>query len=136
SFSKAKQRLGDAIGGSDRELLPAAMGGGVLTARSSVAQLDEVIVVTAEPVAADEAERAGAVVVHDPDEWGQSAAANRGIDAALARDAGRALLVPRDRPALAPDEVARLLEPHDDTPSVVIVPDRHGSGTNALLLTP
>jgi 2-phospho-L-lactate/phosphoenolpyruvate guanylyltransferase len=136
SFSKAKQRLGDAIGGSDRELLAAAMVGDVLTALSSVAQLDEVIVVTAEPVAADEAERAGAVVVHDPDEWGQSAAANRGIDAALARDAGRALLVPGDCPALAPDEVARLLERHDDTPSVVIVPDRHGSGTNALLLTP
>ena len=136
SFANAKQRLGDAVGGSDREDLAAAMVGDVLAALRAVAQLDEVIVVTAEPVAAGEAERAGAVVVHDPDEWGQSAAANRGIDAALARDAGRALLVPGDCPALDPGEVARLLARDDETPSVVIVPDRHGSGTNALLLAP
>jgi 2-phospho-L-lactate guanylyltransferase len=136
SFAKAKQRLGDAIGGSDREELAAAMVGDVLAALSAVAQLDDMIVVTAEPVAAEAAERAGALVVHDPDEWGQSAAANRGIDAALARDAARALLVPGDCPALEPVEVARLLARDDDTPSVVIVPDRHGSGTNALLLAP
>jgi 2-phospho-L-lactate guanylyltransferase len=136
SFAKAKQRLGDAIGGSDREDLAAAMVRDVLAALGAVAQLDDVIVVTAEPVAAEAAERAGALVVHDPDEWGQSAAANRGIDAALARDAARALLVPGDCPALEPGEVARLLERDDDTPSVVIVPDRHGSGTNALLLAP
>jgi 2-phospho-L-lactate/phosphoenolpyruvate guanylyltransferase len=136
SFANAKQRLGDAIGGSDRQDLAAAMVGDVLAALGAVAQLDDVIVVTAEPVAADAAERAGALVVHDPDEWGQSAAANRGIDAALARDATRALLVPGDCPALEPGEVARLLERDDQTPSVVIVPDRHGSGTNALLLAP
>jgi 2-phospho-L-lactate/phosphoenolpyruvate guanylyltransferase len=136
SFAKAKQRLGDAVGDSDREDLAAAMVGDVLAALSAVAQLDDVIVVTAEPVAADEAERAGAVVVHDPDEWGQSAAANRGIDAALQRDARRALLVPGDCPALEPGELARLLERDDRAPSVVIVPDRHGSGTNALLLAP
>jgi 2-phospho-L-lactate/phosphoenolpyruvate guanylyltransferase len=136
SFANAKQRLGEAVGDSDRQDLAAAMVGDVLAALSAVAQLDDVIVVTAEPVAADAAERAGAVVVHDPDEWGQSAAANRGIDAALARDASRALLVPGDCPALEPGEVARLLERDDDTPSVVIVPDRHGSGTNALLLAP
>jgi 2-phospho-L-lactate guanylyltransferase len=136
SFAKAKQRLGDAVGGDDREQLAAAMVGDVLAALARVPQIDEVIVVTAEPVAAHEAERTGAVVVHDPEEWGQSAAANRGIDAALARDAERVLLVPGDCPALDPDEVARLLERDDETPSVVIVPDRHGSGTNALLLAP
>jgi 2-phospho-L-lactate guanylyltransferase len=135
SFAKAKQRLGEAVGGSDREELAAAMVGDVLAALRAVAQLD-VIVVTAEPVAAEEAQRAGAVVVDDPDEWGQSAAASRGIDAALARDAGRVLLVPGDCPAVEPDEVARLLARDDETPSVVIVPDRHGSGTNALLLAP
>jgi len=136
SFAKAKQRLGEAVGDSDREELAAAMVGDVLAALARVPQLDDVIVVTAEPIAAHEAERTGAVVVHDPEEWGQSAAANRGIDAALARDAQRVLLVPGDCPALESDEVAQLLQRRDETPSVVIVPDRHGSGTNALLLAP
>jgi 2-phospho-L-lactate guanylyltransferase len=136
SFANAKQRLGDAVGGSDRERLAAAMVGDVLAALGAVPQIDDVIVVTAEPLAAEAAERAGGAVVNDPEEIGQSAAAGRGIDAALARGAERALLVPGDCPAVDPDEVARLLARPACGPSVVIVPDRHGSGTNALLLTP
>jgi 2-phospho-L-lactate/phosphoenolpyruvate guanylyltransferase len=136
SFARAKQRLGDAVGTGDREQLAAAMVGDVLAALTAVAQLDDVVVVTAEPLAAQAAEKAGAAVVHDPDEAGQSAAAGRGIDAALARGAERALLVPGDCPALDPGEVARLLDRQPQDPSVVIVPDRHGSGTNALLITP
>jgi 2-phospho-L-lactate/phosphoenolpyruvate guanylyltransferase len=136
SFARAKQRLGDAVGSGDREQLAAAMVSDVLAALTAVAQLDDVVVVTAEPLAAQAAEKAGAAVVHDPEEAGQSAAAGRGIDAALARGAQRALLVPGDCPALDPSEVARLLDRQPQDPSVVIVPDRHGSGTNALLITP
>jgi 2-phospho-L-lactate guanylyltransferase len=43
------------------------------------------------------------------------------------------LLVPGDCPSLDADEVRTLLA---QTEPVVIVPDRHGTGTNALLLTP
>jgi 2-phospho-L-lactate guanylyltransferase len=136
SFDKAKQRLGDAVGGADRQQLAAAMVGDVLDAITAVAQIDEVIVVTAEPHAAKAAQEANVTVVEDPHEIGQSAAAGRGIDAALANGAERALLVPGDCPALDPDEVAQLLGRSAPEPSVVIVPDRHGSGTNALLLTP
>jgi 2-phospho-L-lactate guanylyltransferase len=136
SFSRAKQRLSEAVGGGDREQLAAAMVGDVLEALTAVRQIDAVVVVTAEPLAARAAERAGAAVVEDPEEIGQSAAAERGIDAAVARGAERALLVPGDCPAVDPDEVARLLARTTGDPSVVIVPDRHGSGTNALLLTP
>jgi 2-phospho-L-lactate/phosphoenolpyruvate guanylyltransferase len=136
SFAKAKQRLGDAVGGQDREQLAAAMVGDVLEALTAVPQLDEVIVVTAEPQAAKAAREANVTVVDDPEEIGQSAAAGRGIDAALGRGAQRALLVPGDCPAVDPGELAQLLERIDPEPSVVIVPDRHGSGTNALLLTP
>jgi 2-phospho-L-lactate guanylyltransferase len=136
SFSRAKQRLDPAIAGDDRRDLAEAMVTDVLAALKAVPEIDDVVVVTAEPLAAKAAERAGAAVVEDPEERGQSAAACRGIDAAVERGADRALLVPGDCPALAPQELSRLLDgaPHD--PSVVIVPDRHGSGTNALLLTP
>jgi 2-phospho-L-lactate guanylyltransferase len=89
-----------------------------------------VIVVTAEPFAAEAAREAGAAVVHDPAEAGQSAAVALGIHAA---HADRVLLVPGDCPALDPTEVEALLA---HTEPVVIVPDRHGTGTNALLLTP
>jgi 2-phospho-L-lactate/phosphoenolpyruvate guanylyltransferase len=136
SFSRAKQRLGDAVGGSGREELAAAMVSDVLSALAAVEEIDEVLVVTAEPLAARAAERAGAAVVDDPDEVGQSAAADRGIDAALVRGADRVLLVPGDCPALDPNDVVRLLSRHGEPPYAVIVPDRHGSGTNAMLLSP
>jgi 2-phospho-L-lactate/phosphoenolpyruvate guanylyltransferase len=131
SYARAKQRLGDAIG--ERQELAAAMVADVLDALAAVPEIDHVVVVTAEPLAARAAEDAGAIVVDDPEEAGQSAAAARGIDAALVRGAERVLLVPGDCPTLDPREVAALLERRG---GVVIVPDRHGSGTNALLLEP
>jgi 2-phospho-L-lactate/phosphoenolpyruvate guanylyltransferase len=76
------------------------------------------------------------VVIPDPEQRGQSAAAQAGVRAAVERGAERVLLVPGDCPALDPDEVSRLLARGGPPPHVVIVPDRHGSGTNALLLAP
>jgi 2-phospho-L-lactate guanylyltransferase len=136
SFSRAKQRLGAAVGGRDREALAAAMVADVLAALAAVPGVDGVVMVTAEPLAVRAGEEAGAHVVHDPDEAGQSAAARRGVDAALGRGAERALLVPGDCPAADPGELAGLLGGPTDPPCVVIVPDRHGTGTNALLLAP
>jgi len=125
SFGQAKQRL---VGGfGDRPALAAAMVADVLEALNRVPGLDHVIVVTAEPsVEAPD-------IVHDPVEAGQSAAARLGVAAALERGAGRVLLVPGDCPVLDPAEVAGMLAHRE---GVVIVPDRHGIGTNALLLTP
>ena len=79
SFGRAKQRLGDAV--PDKPALAAAMVADVLDALARVPELDELIVVTAEPAAADAARAAGARVVHDPVEAGQSAAAALGIAA-------------------------------------------------------
>src|SRR4051812_22218624 len=93
SFGRAKQRLGAAF--PDRPALAAAMVSDVLAALARVEGLDGVLVVTAEPAAAEAAREAGALVIHDPEESGQSAAAVRGLAQA---DAGRALLVPGDCP--------------------------------------
>ena len=129
SFSRAKSRLGE---GLDRSELAAAMARDVLGALAATPGVDHVIVVTGEPLAED----TGAVFVPDPDEAGQSAAAQRGIDAACDRGAERVLLVPGDCPALDPHELGRLRDAPADPPQVVVVPDRHGTGTNALLVAP
>src|SRR3954447_17297405 len=126
SFGRAKQRLGGAF--PDRPRLAGAMVADVLEALGRVTRPADLIVVPAEAVDAP-----GALVVHDPAEAGQSAAAALGIAAAVERGAERVLLVPGDCPALDPSEIATLLA-HDA--GVVIVPDRHGAGTNALLLAP
>jgi 2-phospho-L-lactate guanylyltransferase len=133
-FDNAKQRLAEAVGGPERRALAAAMVEDVLAALGQVDGLDDVIVVTAEERAAALARSAGAHVVADRVEAGQSLAAEVGVETALERGAERALLVPGDCPALDPGEVTKLLRSHQQ--GVVIVSDRHGSGTNALLLTP
>jgi 2-phospho-L-lactate/phosphoenolpyruvate guanylyltransferase len=144
SFGRAKQRLGSAVAGIDRRELAAAMVGDVLEGLGAVRGLDGVIVVSAEETAGFEGAASGggpgapfsAAVewVDDPEEAGQSVAAGRGVRAAVARGARRVLLVPGDCPALDAAEVDPLLA--SAQPGVVIVPDRHGSGTNALLLDP
>jgi 2-phospho-L-lactate guanylyltransferase len=158
-FDRAKQRLGDAVGTGERRELSAAMVEDVLTALRQVAGLDDLIVVTAEDRAAALAAAAGAHVVTDRHEAGQSAAAEAGVEAALRRGAERALLVPGDCPALDPAELTALLARYGRARAaegdrsgaaahggaapegaagaeVVIVSDRHGEGTNALLLSP
>jgi 2-phospho-L-lactate/phosphoenolpyruvate guanylyltransferase len=132
-FAHAKQRLRERVPDGPRAGLAEAMVRDVLAALGDVRGLDGVIVVTAEPSAAALAASAGAEVVHDPDERGQSAAAQLGIARARRRGATRVLLVPGDCPALDSGELEALLAAPE---AVVIVPDRHGSGTNALLLAP
>ena len=132
-FGRAKSRLREAVPDGPRAGLAEAMVSDVLRALGAVGGLAGVIVVTGEPLAAGLARRAGAEVVHDAAEAGQSAAAQLGIARAIERGAERVLLVPGDCPALDPGEVGDLLAA---TAAVVVVPDRHGTGTNALLLRP
>ncbi len=71
----------------------------------------------------------------DAEQAGQSPAAAAGIRHALAAGATRVLLVPGDTPLVDPAEISSLLA-STPSPGVTIVPDRHGPGTNALVLDP
>jgi 2-phospho-L-lactate guanylyltransferase len=136
-FELAKQRLSEQLEPAPREALAQAMVEDVLSTLVAAPDLSGVIVVTNEPSVHALAERLGATVASDPYESGQSAAASVGIDHAVAAGIERVLLVPGDCPGLDIDELAALLRHRSaDGAAVVIVPDRHGSGTNALLLSP
>ena len=133
SFGAAKQRLASALGPRSREALARAMFADVLASLGRVDELDAVVVVTADPVAEGSARGEGVPVLRDPAQAGQSAAASIGIAYAIAEGFERTLLVPGDTPLLDPAEVASLLAAPR---AVSIVPDRHGTGTNALVLSP
>jgi 2-phospho-L-lactate/phosphoenolpyruvate guanylyltransferase len=136
-FEHAKQRLSEHLRPEHRAIVAQAMVEDVLRALIAAPDLDGVLVVTNEASVRALCERLGAVVEPDPHESGQSAATTAGIDYALAAGIERVLLVPGDCPGLDAGELAELLgHRSDDGPAVVIVPDRHGSGTNALLLSP
>jgi 2-phospho-L-lactate guanylyltransferase len=135
-FARAKQRLGESVADPLRLDLARAMVGDVLCALHECEAIDLTIVVTSESAVAAAAAYLGALVVEDAAEEGQSAAARLGLERALEEGAERALCVPGDCPAVDPAELDALLLT-DSTPSeVAIVPDRHGTGTNGLLLSP
>jgi 2-phospho-L-lactate guanylyltransferase len=92
--------------------------------------------VTAEPAAAELARACGAEVVRDTAQDGQSAAVELGIRRALDGGFHRVLCVPGDCPAVNAAELDALLAALGVRSGVVVIPDRHGTGTNGLLLSP
>jgi 2-phospho-L-lactate/phosphoenolpyruvate guanylyltransferase len=134
SFGAAKQRLAESLGAGFRQALAQAMFADVLRSLRRAPELDEIVVVTSDRVAESAAGGHRVRVLADTAQAGQSEAALIGIHHALAEGFERAVLVPGDTPLVERDDLARLLAP--TAPGVVIVPDRHGTGTNALVLTP
>ncbi|HYI99243.1 MAG TPA: 2-phospho-L-lactate guanylyltransferase [Thermoleophilaceae bacterium] len=137
SFGAAKQRLAGLLGSGARQALVQAMFQDVLAALRHVPELDAIAVVTANPAAERAAHGEGVLLLADDREAGHSDAATIGVRYALGNGFDRVLLVPGDTPLLNPDEVGGLLRRAEaDVTDVVVVPDRHGTGTNALLLCP
>lgn len=135
NFRDAKQRLEIGLDAPTRRALAEAMFSDVLVALRRVRAVDAILVVTTDRGAQRIAGAYGARLL-DEDDQGHNYAASSGIRTALNESFDRALLVPGDCPALDPAEVDGLLARADEQPSALIVPDRHGTGTNALLLTP
>ncbi|MEH3052725.1 MAG: 2-phospho-L-lactate guanylyltransferase [Patulibacter minatonensis] len=129
----AKSRLAEALGAPDRRALMLAMLADVLMNLRRSEGIARVVVVTDDREVRHRAIAEGAEVVPDHDSGSHSAAALRGIAAAAAPD-DRVFLAPGDCPLLRVEELDELLT--TPQPSVVVIPDRHGLGTNALLLDP
>jgi 2-phospho-L-lactate/phosphoenolpyruvate guanylyltransferase len=135
SFTEAKQRLSNGLTASWRRALAEAMFSDVLVALKRTHSLTEIIVVTADHGARQIAGGYGATVIDDKDQ-GHNVAAGNGVNQALKSGAERALMIPGDCPLLDPEQLGELIERPASERSVLVVPDRHGTGTNALLLTP
>ena len=140
-FGHAKQRLLDALDRPGRATLVKAMLSDVLVAASATARLERLIVVTgegrAERIALHRAQRTTTPieVMRDPRDAGHPEAATLGIIRAKALGAECVALLPGDCPLLDPDELDAALD-RMHPGRVAVVPDRHGAGTNGLLMSP
>ena len=137
SFEVAKQRLAQSLAGGGRRSLVQAMFTDVLGALRRTEGVHAIAVVTADVSARAAADGDGIVVLEDDVSAGQSAACEIGIRYAVEQGFERVLLVPGDTPLLKPPELdAMLARCEQDGIGVAIVPDRHGTGTNGLLIAP
>ncbi len=136
-FATAKRRLATGIDEERREAVVAAMLEDVLEAIGKARSIERTILVSGDPIAQEIAAAAAATVdvVPDPADEGHVVAALAGIARAEVDGASCVVLLPGDCPLLAPRELDRLLT---GVPSryIAVVPDRHGTGTNALVLSP
>lgn len=134
-FGAAKQRLAAEIDDERREAIVAAMLEDVLEAIGEARSIERTIVVSGDPVAQELAATAGVGIEPDPSDAGHIEAAQAGVARAQAEGATCVALLPGDCPLLDPRELDSLLT---GVPKryVAIVPDRHGTGTNALVLAP
>jgi 2-phospho-L-lactate/phosphoenolpyruvate guanylyltransferase len=135
SFAEAKQRLQQELSPGPRRALAEAMFSDVLVALRRSNAVSEILVISDDRNAQQIAGGYGATVLDDEQD-GHNAAAALAIRWALETGRDRALLVPGDCPLLDPTEIDELVERSAPSRSALIIPDRHGTGTNALLLTP
>ena len=132
-FSSAKQRLAKALSPQARQELCREMLGDVLEAIAESSEITQTIVVTREwdlPVV--EVPWTG---ISDKRRTTHSKAASLGVERALAEGAECVALLPGDCPLIDPAELDGALR-RAKPGRVAIVPDRHGSGTNGLILSP
>jgi 2-phospho-L-lactate guanylyltransferase len=140
-FGDAKQRLLTAVDRPQRAALVKAMIADVLTAATAARNVERVVVVTsegrAERIALGHARRVTTPieVLEEPADRGHPEAATLGIVRAKALGAGCVVLLPGDCPLLDADELDAALE-RMHPGRIAVVPDRHGTGTNALAMAP
>jgi 2-phospho-L-lactate/phosphoenolpyruvate guanylyltransferase len=137
SLEGAKSRLGAVLDAEERLELTVDLARATIAAAVATASLADVLVVTP-----DDAVRALALELGARPILQRDSGLNRGIaaarDEAIAAGADAILILPIDLPAVSAAAIDSVARPaaDGDRPLVVIVRDRHGRGTNALLLAP
>jgi 2-phospho-L-lactate guanylyltransferase len=134
SLTRGKTRLAPDVGPGDRASLIRTMLGDVIGAATASGVVDRVAVISPDPtvLALAASLSPGILPLRQPDDRpGLIAALDQGRDRALAGGAATLLILFADLPLLAPGDVRAMVAA--DAP-VVLSPDRHGAGTNALLL--
>jgi 2-phospho-L-lactate guanylyltransferase len=139
----AKSRLGAVLDAEERRELVERLLRATVAAALDTPGVTRVIVVSSDPEVIAVGEAIGATGVRQA-----SAGLNPGIvearDAVPAAGAHRLLVLPGDLPGITPADIAALLAVADAASAspgaprlvVVLATDRHGRGTNALLLQP
>jgi 2-phospho-L-lactate guanylyltransferase len=138
----AKTRLGDRLDAEERRDLVEGLLARTVVAALAVERLDDVLVVSPDREVLQSATDLGARTIRQ-----RSRGLNAGLREArtdvVAGGAEAILVLPIDLPFVTPERIAALLEPLElsgqigaAAPTVVLVTDRHGTGTNALGLRP
>ena len=133
----AKSRLGAVLDAEERRDLVTRMAETTIRAVMATPGIAETIVITPDDDIRELALAAGARPMRQRS-IGLNAGLREARDEVIAAGGSALLILPIDLPHISPSALAAVIEVMADTapPFVALVPDRHGRGTNALLLAP
>ena len=133
---RGKSRLAGALSEDERTELNRALLQHTLKTLSDIKELEEVLVVSRDPQALTIARNLGARTVREDGQPELNTALKRATVVAQVYATRGVLVLPADLPLISREDVLTLVERASEPPVVVIAPDRHQKGTNALLISP
>jgi len=133
---RGKSRLAGVLTQDEREDLNTRLLAHTLDTLAAIPEIEHVLVISRDPAALALAREHGARTVQENGSPHLNVALARATVVAKNYVTSAVLVVPADLPLLTPEDVRAMLERAKNPPVVVIAPDRHRQGTNALFVCP
>jgi 2-phospho-L-lactate guanylyltransferase len=133
---RGKSRLAGTLSEDERTELNRSLLQNTLKTFADLKAVEEVLVISRDPQALSIARQHGARTVREDGQPELNTALRRATVIAQVYATRGVLILPADLPLVTRDDVLTLIERAGEPPAVVIAPDRHGTGTNALLISP
>lgn len=133
---RGKSRLAGTLSEDERAQLNETLLEHTLRTLSDLKEVEQVLVVSRDPRALSIARGYGAKTVRENGQPHLNMALKRATIIAQVYATRGVLVLPADLPLLTREDVLTLLDRATRPPVVVIAPDRHHKGTNALLMSP
>ncbi len=137
AMNGAKSRLGAVLDAEERHDLVVRLADATIRAAVTTPDIAETLVITPDDAVRELALAAGARPLRQRSR-GLNAGLREAREEAVAAGATAVLILPIDLPRISPGAISAVVDTlaGEDGPLVAIVADRHGRGTNALLLAP
>lgn len=133
---RGKSRLASTLSEEERTELNRSLLQNTLKTFGNLKEVEEVLVISRDPQALAIARQYGARTVREDGQPELNTALKRATVIAQVYATRGVLVLPADLPLVTREDVLTLIERAGEPPVVVIAPDRHGTGTNALLISP
>jgi 2-phospho-L-lactate guanylyltransferase len=133
---RGKSRLSSVLSLEARTALNHYLLSNTLEILASVSEIEYTLVVSRDPEALTIARDYGARTVQEQGSPQLNTALTRATMVAISHSVQSVLIVPADLPLLTADDIHEVVNLGANPPVVVITPDRHRQGTNALLISP
>ena len=133
---RGKSRLAGKLTEDERADLNQSLLQHTLETLTDLKEIEQVLVVSRDPHALTVARNHGARTVLEDGQPHLNTALKRATVVAQVYATRGVLVLPADLPLISPQDIRELINRAVDPPVVVIAPDRHRKGTNALLISP